>query len=458
MDVRILFLGFFVVLYNTVNAKQTFKVGEITDNVPVQGSAETFSLYLPSQYDASKFSAIVFIFDPSGNGNGGIQVFKEAAEQFNYILVCSNATRNGIPYEANFASINTLSKTIFSTFKIDEQQIYAAGFSGGARLASTIAVLTNKFQVVIACGATMEPEYPYNPKQNSFSFLSLAGDRDMNYREMLSTKARFDQIGVQNELLIYEDTHSWPPKEQIRRSFEWLELRAYEKQLRSINQENVTSLYKKQYHLADSLRKTSRYLRAVHEFKHLEASFHHLANTDSIQQKIRDLENTPRYQKAKSQQSEILALEKKEAQKFQNVFQQEVLLGKPNDNFAWWKTEFKKLNRSIRSSDIMLEKKSYERVKLFLQGGFYESYATYVYSKDYKRALYCDQLLSILNPKNPYVYYRLSISYARNNDFSNTVKNLRRSKELGLKDFQQTKSTPQFSNYQNRKKFRRLYD
>jgi hypothetical protein len=357
MDVRILFVGLFVVLCNTLNAQQTFKVGEITDNVPIPGSSETFSIYLPSQYDANKPSAIVFIFDPSGNGNDGIQVFREAAEQFNYILVCSNATRNGIPYEANFASINALSKTIFSTFNIDEQQIYAAGFSGGARLASAIAVLTNKFQVVIACGATMEPEYPYNPKLNSFSFLGLVGDRDMNYREMLTTKARFDQMGVQNELLIYEDTHSWPPKEQIQRAFEWLEIRAFKKQLRSINQENMTSYYKKQYHLADSLRVKRQYLRAVHEFKHLEASFHHLIHTDSIQQKISKLENTPRFQKAKSQQSQLLALEKKEAQKFQNVFQQEVLLGKSKDNYAWWKAEFKTLNQIILFSDIMLEKK-----------------------------------------------------------------------------------------------------
>ena len=458
MNVRVLFLAFLVALLNTVNAQQNFKVGEIIDHVPVNDSAETFSLYLPSQYDANKLSAIVFIFDPSGNGHGGVSVFKDAAEQFNYILVCSNATRNGIPYETNFASINALSKTIFSTFKIDEQQIYAAGFSGGARLASSVAALTNKFQAVIACGAGMAVNSSYDPQENSFSFLGLVGNRDMNYQEMLRTKASLDTLNVPNELLIYEDTHSWPPKVQIQRAFEWLEVKAYQKNIRTRNQSYINVLYRKQYRLADSLSKERKHIRTLHELKHLQSSFQHFINTDSIQNKITKLESSSAYQKAKSHELEMRQLEKNLSGKLLSQFQRDVLMGKSDDSFAWWKKEFRKLNDMILRNDIMAEKRVYERVKSFLGGGFYESSASYVYSKDYKRALYCDQLLVLLNADNPYVYYRLAISYARNKDFSNTFKNLKKAKELNLKDFESTRNTPEFTEYQNRRKFLKLYN
>lgn len=458
MNVRVLFLAFLVVLLNTVNAQQNFKVGEIIDQVPVHDSSETFSLYLPSQYNADALSAIVFIFDPSGNGNGGVQVFKDAAEKFNYILVCSNATRNGIPYETNFASINALSKTIFSTFKIDEKQIYAAGFSGGTRLASSVAALTNKFQAVIACGAGMAVNSSYNPKENSFSFLGLVGNRDMNYQEMLRTKASLDKLDVPNELLIYDDTHSWPPKEQIQRAFEWLEVKAYQNNIRTPNQSYINELYRKQYRLADSLSRKRKYIRTLHELKHLQSNFQHFINTDSIQKKIINLENSSQYQKAKSNELEIRQLEKSVSEKFLNRYQREVLLGKSEDNFNWWKKEFRKLNDMILLNDIMTERRAYQRVKSFLGGGFYESSASYVYSKDYKRALYCDQLLVLLNSDNPYLYYRLAISYARNEDFSNTIKNLKKAKELNLKDFQNTQNTPEFSEYQKRRKFLKLYN
>ena len=86
-------------------------------------------------------SAIIFIFDPSGTAINGINAFKAGAEKFGYILVCSNNSKNG-PYQMNFDLTNRLFNHIFSEFNIAENRIYTAGFSGGSRLACTVAVLT----------------------------------------------------------------------------------------------------------------------------------------------------------------------------------------------------------------------------------------------------------------------------------------------------------------------------
>lgn len=434
-----------------------FKVGEVTNKVPVKNSSDTFSLYLPSTFNPNQLSSIVFVFDPGGNGSYGINVFVEAAEKYNYILVCSDATRNGRSYEENFKSANILFKTIFSTFSIDEKQIYAAGFSGGSRLASSIAALTNQFQAVIACGAGMTVNKAYKPKENMFSFIGLVGDQDMNYQEMLNTKQSLDKVNVPNELITYEDTHRWPPKRQILRAFEWLELQAYRKQIRKFDRNNVNSFYRKQYSIADSLYNGKRYIRALSELKHLQNIFQYFVNTDSIQKKIKQLESSKDYKKQYNHHLHYLDLENKLFLKFSKTYKQEVLNGASSDNFSWWKKEINALNEMISKAKTIGEKRAYERLKFSLQAGTYESSVSYIISKDFKRALYCDQLSVLLRPTNGYFHYRLAVSYARNENFSKMISSLKKSKNLNFQYFQQVEKTPEFKKYNQRKKFLRLF-
>ena len=130
-----------------------FPIGEIVDSIAVsKTSNESFALYLPSNYKPNTLSPIVFIFDPAARGKIGIHPFIKAAEKYNYILICSNDSKNG-PYDQNFEIASRLFDKIFSDFSINPKRIYTAGFSGGARLASRITVLNEHIQGVIACGA-----------------------------------------------------------------------------------------------------------------------------------------------------------------------------------------------------------------------------------------------------------------------------------------------------------------
>ncbi len=450
-------LLFFATSYSFGQA-ENFKTGQVIDRIPVENTSDTYALYLPTTFNPNQLSAIVFVFDPGGNGKSGVNVFVEAAEKYNYILVCSNATKNGKPYEENFKNANALFKTIFSTFKIDEKQMYTAGFSGGSRLASSIAALTKKFQAVIACGAGMTVNQSYQPDNEMFSFIGLVGDEDMNYQEMLRTKQSLDKMGITNELLTYKDTHRWPPKEQILRAFEWLELLAYKKQLRKFNRKNVHTFFQKQHGIANSLYHQKHYIRALSELKHLQSSFHHFYNTDSITQKIKELETSAHYKDQHKKHLKYLTLENKLFEKFSKVYKKEIMEGVSENNFEWWKKELKKLNTRISKMNFIGEKKAYERLKYALQAGTYESSESFIYKKDFKRALYCDQLSVLLRPQNPYFYYRLAVSYARNNDFSNTISNLKKSKELNFRYFKQTQRTPEFLKYKERRRFLKLYN
>lgn len=455
---RIVFL-LILNLYIAVGFSQSnrFEKGKILNGLAVSNSTETYALYLPQSYDETKLSAVVFIFDPSGNGAFGMKNFIASAERFNYILVASNATKNGVPYDTNFEAANRLFATIFSTFSIDEKQIYAAGFSGGSRLATAIAALTNKMQGVIACGAGLAINKSFTPHKEMFSFVGLVGDEDMNYQEMFNTKKWLDKFKVANQLFVYNDTHKWPPSEQIERAFGWLELQAYQKNIRTVNSEFVQSYFESQYKIADSLAIHNKF-RSVLAYESILKNFTPYFDLQGTQQKLGAIKKTPQYQNEVAARATNIKLENELYEKFSKVYSNDILAAKSDDNFQWWRKELKRLDSDIANAETSHRAKMLKRLKYTLFAGAYESSMGYISAKKYKHALYCDQLLVYFNPDQAYWYYRLAQSYARNNDFKHTIRNLKKAKKLGLQRFQAIENAPLFAKFNQKKKFKKLFE
>ncbi|WP_146169868.1 hypothetical protein [Kordia periserrulae] len=454
------FVYFFVLnFYAFIGFSQpnSFEKGKILPEISVNNSSETYALYLPKSFDETVLSAVVFIFDPSGNGVNGMQHFVTSAEKFNYILVASNNTKNGVPYDTNFEITNRLFATIFSTFKIDERQIYAAGFSGGSRLATAIAALTGKIQGVIACGAGLAINKSVTPTQKMFSFIGLVGDEDMNYQEMFNTKTWLDQFSVANELFVYNDTHRWPPSEQIERAFGWLELQAYKKAIRSIDSQFVQSYFETQYKIADSLVIHNKF-RAVHEYESIMRNFAPYFEIDATQQKVIAIKKSPEYQQQVAARAAIIQEENDLYEKFSKVYSNDILAAESTDNFQWWRKELHQLNTAITQQANSPRGKMLKRLKYSIFAGAYESSESYVAAKKYKHALYCNQLLVYFNPEKAYWYFRVAQSYAHTNDFKNTIRNLKKAKDLGLPQFERIQQLPLFAKFKQKRRFQKLFE
>ncbi|MEM6720401.1 MAG: hypothetical protein AAF611_13835 [Bacteroidota bacterium] len=454
--------SFFLFLFNCyvlIGFAQTnsFEKGKIIPSVAVQNSSETFALYLPASFDKTKLAAVVFIFDPSGNGANGMQNFIASAEKFKYILVASNNTKNGVPYDTNFEIANRMFATVFSTFKIDEKQIYAAGFSGGSRLATAIAALTGKMQGVIACGAGLAINKSFTPTKELFSFVGLVGDEDMNYQEMFNTKAMLDKFEVDNELFVYNDTHRWPPSEQIERAFGWLELQAYKNKIRSIDSQFVQSYFEEQYKIADSLVIHNKF-RSVNEYESIIKNFAPYFFLHATQRKVDGIKVSPEYKSQVAARAANIKEENELYEKFSKVYSNDILAAKSDDNFQWWRKELKRLNTDIEASQDSPRGKMLKRLKYSLFAGAYESSMSYLYAKKYKHTLYCDQLLVHFNPDQPYWYFRVAQSFAHNDDFKHTIRNLKKAKELGLPRFENIQQFPLFAKFKHKKKFQKLFE
>ena len=66
--------------------------------------------------------------------------FQEAAEKHGYLVAGSNNSRNGL-FEPSLAAMDAMWRDTHSRFRIDARRRYAAGFSGGARVAAFQQIL-----------------------------------------------------------------------------------------------------------------------------------------------------------------------------------------------------------------------------------------------------------------------------------------------------------------------------
>ncbi|MFD0861464.1 TPR end-of-group domain-containing protein [Sungkyunkwania multivorans] len=450
---------FFFMFFTAVVMGQpaTYEKGRVIDSIAIKGSAdETYALYLPEKFDASQLSAILFVFDPLARGKVGVGTFTAAADKYNYILVCSNNTRNG-PYERNFAITNRLFDHIFAQFNIDEQQIYTAGFSGGSRLACSIAVLTNAIQGVIGCGAGFSMNSPQMPSINSnFSYVGLVGNRDMNYQEMFRVKDWLDQFSLKNEIITYEDEHRWPPEEQILRAFDWLELQAYKKGIRAKDTNVIVAAFKRNHDVAAQAMASDDLLLAVSEYERILRNFSGDLAVDSISAKVKRLKKDRRYKKLEKAKKGLAKLEDELSEKFTLQFNEEVLQARTKDDYRWWKQELKVFDTKHLNHENPDHRNMAQRVRFKLRALAIESSDAYLRDKDYGRALYCDRLFAVLDPNGSYPFYRLARHYARTEDLDKFFENLETALGHGFTNKKWLLNTEEFQPYLTHPRFVKL--
>src|SRR6266496_1939550 len=128
--------------------------GQIVEKLEcLNDSSQSYALYLPSNYTPARKWPILYALDPGARGKTPVEHFKAAAEKYGWILAGSNNSRNG-PWRRSADAWSAMTKDTHQRFSIDDDRVYATGFSGGARMALQIAQLCQDCLAgVIASGA-----------------------------------------------------------------------------------------------------------------------------------------------------------------------------------------------------------------------------------------------------------------------------------------------------------------
>ncbi|GAA4271027.1 hypothetical protein U6A24_03935 [Aquimarina gracilis] len=327
------------------NSQPNFEKGKIVDSIPIEvNSKETFALYLPTSFEPSKLSPVVFIFEPAARGKIGIKPFIEASEKHGHILICSNNSRNG-PYAKSFDIANRLFKYALANFNIEKDLVFLAGFSGGSRLASAIAVLTNQIAGVIACGAGFSLEPSHRPSIQKFSYAGICGDQDMNYTEMIRAKGYLQKFNFSNTLFIYPGDHKWPPSEQITRAFDWLEIQSHLKGIATKTQTEIVKSYVKNYEFAYAAETNNKHIKAVENYERILTTYGTILQLDSIGSKLKKILKSKEYKTSLKSISKAFDKEDKLTKMFYERFNEDYP-NPDNSDLNWWRKELDKLKKT----------------------------------------------------------------------------------------------------------------
>ena len=200
--------------------------GQIIDSVECSlDKTQHYAMYLPSNYTPSRQWSVILAFDPQARGRVPVERYQQAAEKYGYIVAGSLNSRNG-PWEVSLQAAKAMTADVKARFSIDPKRVYAAGMSGGARVAMKIALESRQIAGVFASSAGFPDEFIARPP---FAVFGSAGTDDFNHLEMYQLDRRMTSA---HRVLYFEGGHTWLPAELAMQAVEWMELQAMKSGMR----------------------------------------------------------------------------------------------------------------------------------------------------------------------------------------------------------------------------------
>lgn len=296
---------------------QTPAPGTVHASVTVAADpSNSYALYLPSAYSPSKRWPLLLVFDPFARGEVSVKLFHEAAEKYGFIVVGSNNSRN---FQDPSAAIRTLWADVKERYAIDPRRIYTAGLSGGARVASSIALACKGcIAGVIANGAGL-PNGATTPGPEVADWFLLAGTTDFNYPEQLHLKEALDARNAASRFAVYDGEHNWMPKDFAERAVAWLQLRAMVKGIAPVDKEFIGTQFEGRLAEAASAQKAGDILAAVRDYREIAQDFSTFRDVKDQEATAKSLAASEEFRKAAKNEKAALDLQDDVTRKIGNV-------------------------------------------------------------------------------------------------------------------------------------------
>jgi predicted esterase len=262
--------------------------GQIVERIEaLNDSSQSYALYLPSNYTPNRKWPALYSFDPGARGRVPVERFKDAAEKYGWILLGSNNSRNG-PWDVAVNAWNAMQTDSHQRFAIDDERMYATGFSGGARVAIRIAIGCKCLAGVIANGAGFPVDLTASQPMH-FVFFGAAGVDDFNYPELKSLEESLTKAGTSHRIQTFAGRHEWPPVSVTMAAVEWMELHAIKAGKRPRDEGFISAKWQQLLSDAKTLEDSKKYYEAYQLYLDLAESFKGLQDVAQIETKVNQL-------------------------------------------------------------------------------------------------------------------------------------------------------------------------
>jgi predicted esterase len=435
---------------------------------------QSYALYVPTGYTDTRSWPILYCFDPGAQGVAPVQAFKDGAEQFGYIVAGSNNSRNG-PIAVSTAAINAIWRDTHARFNINDNRIYAAGFSGGARVACQFGyALPGKVAGVIACGAG----FPTNiapSRSTPFVVFATVGTADFNYPEMVRLARALDSASIPNRLRIFDGPHQWAPKDLAAEAIEWMQLQAMKSERLEKNNSFIDAMFAKEAAAARAYESSAKPYDAFLAYEDLVKDFNGIKDVAVFTTRVADLKNSKEIKQQLRQEKEEIDKQMARERELQ------LLKSRALDRAATApgnsasdaginnSTEASQdraaaladLKRTIASLRKKSEESSPDRnvLRRVLQGFFVECYETassLMQAKNYALAAANLEVAAEIRPDGRGVFFDLACAYSRLKDKNKALAALKKAVDNGYADLHSLESEADLELIRTEPEFQRI--
>jgi dienelactone hydrolase len=307
-------------LSQTQKPAELLSRGQIVDVTCASDATQSYSLYLPSSYAPEKRRPIIYFFDPGGHGRRPVELYKDIAETYGFILAGSNNSRNFSSDQGK--AVNAVWQDTHARLAIDEHRSYATGFSGGARVAGAMALSGPTGQVagVIAHGAG----YPGNrTSKDNLPYFFAVGDQDFNWPEVINIRREREEQGSPYRVRVYSGRHQWAPASVMEEAMQYMNLKAMQAGNLGADEAFIDRLLEKTKAEAADAESRRDPIAQLSAYRALISDFGGLREAKEAAQKLTALQQSSALKAAlkseREQMSEQLKLEQEISQKIAGV-------------------------------------------------------------------------------------------------------------------------------------------
>jgi hypothetical protein len=396
---------------------------------------QSYAVYVPA-FDPKMQLAVIYFFDPHGDGALPVTKYKNLADRYGFILIGSNNSKNG----NDWTTTEYIWKHLFDDsrvrFNINLDQVYTCGFSGGAKVASYLALKYPVVKGVIANGAGLPDGTPAG--NFGFSFTAIAGQGDMNLTELVSLNEDLDKTKTRHRLIVFDGKHEWVPQNRMGPAFAGLRLDAMENAIIPKDGSFIGNYVAASKRRLDSLYKISQLVKAGQECIYSINVLEGLAQDQQtwFKGQLNSLEQNKMYQQELQTQELLLVKEEHTKADYMQHFQ--------TNDMGYWVNTIKDLQSktNLRTAETGM----YERLLAYLSLAFYSISNHLINTNVNDAAEHYVELYKLADPSNSEAWYFSAILHARSGRVRAAENDLLKAVDCGFRDGNRMRQQSEFQN------------